>query len=424
MAYRTTPPANLRMTLLATSALVALAATLPVLTASDAAAAGFALKEQSAAAQGNAFAGATAGAEDVSYMFFNPAGLTRHQGQQAAVVLSYIMPQGETKNANGSVGGNPASGDAADDALVPAVYGMWSVNQDLKLALGINVPFGLTTKYDLGWAGRAYAIESSVESININPAVAYRINENLSVGFGLQAQRTDVTLSQQIPIGGPPAQDPLFEVKGDDWAYGFNLGVLFEPSPQTRFGVAYRGRIKQEISGTATFGPNATGANADLTTPDSATLGFYHDINEQWAVMGEVAWTGWSVFDQIVINMNTDIGLGTAAIVPEQWDDSWFAALGATWRPNESWTVRGGIAYDQTPLSDQFRSPRLTDEDRTWVSVGAKYQVSPAFSFDFGYTHIFIKDAHVNITLPPTPTLTADFENSVDIVTAQATLHF
>lgn len=420
MGYGTKPHAGRRAKLLGTSALVVFAGALCGLPSGDAVAGGFALKEQSATAQGNAFAGATAGAEDVSYMFFNPAGLTRHEGQQAAVVLSYIMPQGETNNANGGVGGNPASGDAADDALVPAVYGMWSLSPDLKLAIGVNVPFGLTTKYDLGWAGRYYAIESSVESININPAVAYRINKNISVGFGLQAQRTDATLSQQVPVAG----DPLFEVTGDDWAYGFNVGALFELSPQTRFGVGYRGRIKQDISGTATLGPGATGASVDLTTPDSATVGFYHDVNDEWAVMAEVAWTGWSVFDQVVINMDADLGLGTTVIVPEQWDDSWFAAAGATWRPNANWTLRAGIAYDQTPLSDQFRSPRLTDEDRTWVSVGARYQVSPNFSIDAGYTHIFIDDAHLNITLPPLPTLTADYENSVDIITAQATFRF
>ena len=410
----------LRARMLGTTALAAVAGALCALPADDAGAAGFALKEQSATALGNAFAGATAGAEDVTYMFFNPAGLTRHEGHQAAVVLSYIIPQGETNNANGGALGNPASGDAAEDALVPAVYGMWSVSPDLKLAIGVNVPFGLTTKYDLGWAGRYYAIESSVESININPAIAYRINENISVGFGLQAQRTEATLSQQVPFPG----DPLFEVKGDDWGYGFNVGVLFELSPQTRFGIGYRGRIKQELSGTATLGPGATGADVDLTTPDSATLGFYHDINEQWAVMGEVAWTGWSVFDQIVINMDSDIGPGTSVAIPEEWDDSWFGALGVTWRANDQWTLRGGIAYDQTPLSDQYRSPRLTDEDRTWVALGARYDVSPNFTIEAGYTHIFIKDAHLNITLGALPTLTADYENSVDIVTAQLTWRF
>jgi len=162
--------------------------------ASDASAAGFALKEQSAAALGNAFAGATAGAEDITYMFFNPAGLTRHEGHQAAVVLSYIIPKAETNDAVYVFGGSGVQ-DGGESALVPAAYFMWSLSPDLKLGLGINAPFGLKTDYDPTWAGRAYAIESEVKTININPTVAYKLNEMVSIGAGLQIQYADVTLS-------------------------------------------------------------------------------------------------------------------------------------------------------------------------------------------------------------------------------------
>ncbi|MDH3231753.1 MAG: outer membrane protein transport protein [Alphaproteobacteria bacterium] len=422
MPYRTIPSVSLRARLLGTSAVIALAASLNVAPSTDADAAGFALKEQSSAAQGNSFAGATAGAEDVTYMFFNPAGLTRHEGNQVAGVLTYIVPKGESNNAdgNGVSAAPPSTGDAAEDAFTGAAYGMWSLSPDLKLAIAVNVPFGLSTKYDRGWQGRLYAIESSVQSVNVNPTIAYRINETVSIGFGLQAQKTNVTLSSEVGAGN------LFEVEGDDWGYGFNLGALFELSPQTRIGVAYRSQVKHEISGDATLEAVGTaGAKADLTTPDSATLGIYHDINEQWAVMGEVAWTGWSTFDQVQINMDSDPGLGTTTVtIPQDWSDVWFAAIGASWRPNDTWTLRGGIAYDQTPLSNTYRSPRLTDEDRTWVSLGARYEVTPNFAIDAGYTHIFIKDANVDITLPPALTFTATYENSVDIITAQATWRF
>ena len=291
------------------------------------------------------------------------------------------------------------------------------------MAIGVNVPFGLSTEYDPTWAGRFYAIDSEITTININPSVAYRISPQFSVGVGLQAQFVDITLSQDVSGAGT-----IFKVDGDDWAFGFNLGALYEFSPQTRVGISYRSEIKQEISGTATLtGFGSTSADADLTTPDSASLGVYHDINDQWAVMGEVGWTGWSSFDQIQIDMAASAVtavVGTTVTVPEDWDDVWFFALGATWKPNAQWTVRAGAAFDQSPIPDSTRSPRIPGEDRTWIALGARYQVTPNFTIDAGYTHIFVKDSTVDITLAPAPTLTADFENSIDIITAQATFRF
>lgn len=394
--------------------------------AGNAHAAGFALKEQSAAALGNAFAGATAGAEDVTYMFFNPAGLTRHEDNQAALALSYIIPQGETNNAAGTIGVTPAggsasSGDAADDALVPAAYGMWSLSPDLKLAVGVNVPFGLTTDYDQTWAGRYHAVESSITAININPAVAYRVNETVSLGFGLQIQYADITLSNMVPVA--PLTDALFEVEGDDWAFGFNVGALFELSEATRIGVAYRSQIKQEISGTATLGAGSTSADADLTTPDSASVGVHHDLNDQWAVMGEVGWTGWSSFDEIRVVMGSNIGLGTVVVTPEDWDDVWFGAIGATWKPNGNWTLRGGLAFDQSPIPAARRTPRLTGEDRIWIALGAQFQPSPNFTIDAGYAHLFVDDVSLDVT-NGIGNFTATYENSVDILTVQGVLRF
>jgi len=281
MKDRTNPSSALRATLLRTSAVTALAAALGALPSSDAAAAGFALKEQSAKALGNAFAGATAGAEDVTYMYFNPAGLTRHDESQAAVVLSYIIPKGETNNATTSpnVGGEASSGDAAEDALVPAFYGMWSVSPDLKFAIGVNTPFGLTTKYSPTWAGRFDAVESAIMTVNVNPTVAYRFNESLSVGAGVQIQYIDGTLSNMSNLG-------LAEVNGNDWGYGANIGLLYEFSEATRIGVSYRSQISHTIKGDLTVGGAvASNANADFTAPDLFSIGAYHDYSETFAVM-------------------------------------------------------------------------------------------------------------------------------------------
>lgn len=400
-----------------------LAAALSFFPLAGADAGGFALKEQSTAAQGNAFAGATAGAEDVTYMFYNPAGLVRHADNQAAAILNYFAVQGETVDADAGLGGESTSGDAAVDAPVPAAYGMWSISPDLKLGIGINTPFGLKTEYSQTWAGRYHAVESDMETININPALAYRINDVVSIGAGLQIQKIDVTLSNMVDL---IIDDFLAEVTGDDWGYGATLGLLAELSDHTRVGFGYRSQVKHTIKGALTInGLLISDASADFTAPDMATAGIYHDINDRWAVMGELEWTRWSSFDELRV---VDGSGGLISQTPENWEDVWFLALGATWRPNGTWALRAGVGYDQAPIPDNRRTPRITDEDRIFVSLGAQVRPTPTVTIDAAYSHLFIKDGAINLpagyTDPGLPALTANYENSADILSVQAVFHF
>lgn len=297
--------------------------------------AGFAIKEQSPAALGNAFAGATAEAADIGYMFFNPAGLTRHDGHRALAGVSYILPKAEPENMTAStalgapIGGGNGGGDAADNALTPVLYGMASVSDRVKLGLGVNAPFGLKTGYDWGWAGRYHALDSELATVTVNPTLAIRATDWLSVGAGLQAQYADAKLTNAVDFGTigaaagipgaiPAAQDGFARVDGDDWGFGGSAGVLLEPREGTRIGAAYRSQVEHRLEGDADFVLDAagvgaalrgatgrfvdTGASARLTTPDTASLGIYHEIDERWAVMGEVQWTNWSVFQRLVVN--------------------------------------------------------------------------------------------------------------------------
>lgn len=406
---------GLRARLLAMTSLAGLCATAVALPAADANAAGYALKEQSAAAQGNSFAGATAGAEDVTYMFFNPAGLTRLEGHQTAVVLSYIAPSAKTNDANGGVGGTGVQ-DGGESALVPAAYFMWSLSPDLKLGVGINAPFGLKTEYDPTWAGRMYAIESELKTINLNPTIAYKLNDMVSIGAGLQIQYAEATLTNDLNGAGV-----IGKLEGDDIGYGITLGLLVEPSDQTRFGLGYRSQVKHKLDGDFTSIPLTDTVTAKLTTPDQITAGLYHDINEQWAVMAEIGWTNWSTFDEIRVKFD---GGAPDSVTPEDWENVWFGAVGVTWKASEKFALRGGLAFDQSPIPDATRTPRIPGEDRTWVSLGVNYAATPNFSIDAGYTHIFVDDSTVDVTYAPAPNLTATFENSVDILAIQGTFRF
>jgi long-chain fatty acid transport protein len=397
-------------------------------------ASGYALREQSASALGNAFAGATAGAEDLSYMFFNPAGLTRQSGSQIIGIGNVIIPRVKIHDARAStgggvpIGGNAGGRDAAEDAFVPVFYGLLDLQQSLgtkeniKLGLGVNVPFGLETDYRDGWLGRYYALHSKILAVNVNPAIAWEVVDGVSVAAGLQVQYMQARLTNAIDFGSigrafgvpgavPTQQDGVAKVDGNDIGYGFNLGVLYEPWAGTRVGAAYRSAIDQTLHGDGTVKLDNAGVgralsagglfrdggiNGNVTTPETASFGIYRQLSPEWAVMGEAAWTRWSRFEGLTIKF--DNPAQPNSVTDDDWEDTWFFALGATWRPNEAWTLRGGVALDQDPVPDSRRTPRIPTGDRYWLSFGAGYQPFTNIAIDFGYTHVFMQDASIDLS--------------------------
>ncbi len=423
-------------------------------------AAGFALKEQSSDAQGNAFAGATAGALDASYMFFNPAALAQLPGSQLSANLSYIAPQAEFKDGAASTGdGTPIAGtanadDIGDDALVPALYFSTPVADGLTFGVGLTAPFGLTTDNENGWVGRYHALDSSLLTININPALAFKATDWLSFGLGLQVQYIDTRLSNAIDFGSigaafgvpgaaPTAQDGEAILKADDWGYGITAGLLISPTEQTRIGVGYRSQIKHDAKGEADFqldgaGVGAalsgatgaftdTGIRADVTTPASLSLGAYHELSDQFALMAEVLWTDWSSFDELRIRFDNPAQGDN--VTDEKWEDTIFLAAGATWRPLNALALKVGVAYDQSPVPDEFRTPRLPDADRYWVSGGLDFDAFTWLRLSASYSHIFMDDGDIELSAAGTDNafrgnLSGTYENQIDIVTLSTTLRF
>ena len=397
-------------------------------------ASGYALREQSASALGNAFAGATAAAEDLSYMYFNPAALTRQSGTQVAPVVSVILPQLKMRDVGGRTGagtlisGNEGGRNAAEGNTIPALYGLldlqdaFSLEQNVKLGIGFNAPFGVETDYRDGWIGRYHALHSKVLAINANPALAWEIRPGMSVAAGLQAQYITARLTNAIDIGTigasrgisgslPGAQDGRGKVSGDDVGYGFTLGALWEPWAGTRIGAGYRSAIKHDLEGDANFelGGSAvartlngagllqdTSANAHVITPETVSFGIYQELSPKWAVMGEAQWTRWSRFDDLTVKFDNPVQ--PDSVSDQNWRDSWFLAAGLTWKPDDAWTLRGGVAWDQDPSGERRRTPRIPTEDRYWIAVGAGWRPASKLSFNLGYTHIFADDASINLT--------------------------
>lgn len=429
---------------------------------------GFALIEQGASGQGAAYAGAAAVGEDASTIFFNPAAMTRLSGQQV-VLAGHIVNvgfdykdsgQSSLPNTTTGIPDSPGSltgpgSDGGATNFVPNFYWAAQLENDLHVGVGVNVPFGLSTDYDEGWIGHYHGIKSEITAININPAMAWKATNTVSLGFGLSVQYIDVELTNDIysPVvcGGfcDSAGDSHLKLTADDTSIGWNAGVLWEVTQKDRIGVAYRSEIKHDVSGNADYTVDPTlnsfldnfvrptlppgftifesaTLNAAASMPETFSISYVRDINTNWSFLADWTWTGWDSLDTIDIVLTggapgQDPGLDLAFQNTNRF------SVGAHYKPGNNWIFRGGLAYDEAPVrSAELRSVRVPDNDRTWLSLGFGYEPSKSWSFDVGYSHLFIDDTPINNASRASSgaLLVGTYEASVDILSAGVNFNF
>lgn len=425
-------------------------------------AAGFALIEQSVSGLGSAFAGAAAHAEDATTVFFNPAGMTRLQGTQFIAGTHIVIPSAKFKNEGSThvlqgltgvplLGNN--GGDAGVAAGVPHVYLTHKLSDRVTVGIGVNVPFGLETDYKDKWVGRYHALNSEVMTMNINPSFAIKVNDHLSIGGGLSFQYINADLSNAIDFGtldasgffaplgipagalglSPQGADGFVDFSGNTWGFGYNIGALYEFNQNTRVGIAYRSQIRQSLDGKADFSRVPAGLaaaplfkdgdiEADITLPDNLSLSVYHRFNSRLALLADVTWTNWSVFDELRIEF--DNPFQPDAVVTTKWDDNFRYSLGLVYMPHEQWTIRTGVAFDETAIPDaEHRTPRIPGADRFWIAAGAGYRLFSNFTIDVGYAHLFVDDPKIG-KIPAGEDavrggLTGTYDANVNIISAQ-----
>ena len=466
----------------------------------------FALAEQNVMGLGNAFAGAAATAEDANTVWHNPAGLARLNFPQVEQAIHVIIPSAKFQNANSQHAlGQPlggSGGDAGGAAFVPNLYGSMAINDQWHVGIGINVPFGLKTDWDDGWLGRYQALKSEIKTINVNPSVSYKVTKDVLAGRRSELSahvkpRSPTTATTRpgwrratassprparfprsvIPalIGATSGLDSFSKVTGDDYAWGWNVGMMysFNGDPNldvgaARIGLAYRSKIKYDVRGSVNLcNPVATGAtpppgcvpqtiptltgalapfnpavagisnnintnpaynggvSLDLTMPDMASLSYYQKLNDQWDILGDVTWTGWSSIPELRIVRTDGPAAGASTVLPENFKDTWRFSAGFNYQYNEKTVLRAGVAYDQSPVNDIDRSARLPDNDRTWLTIGGRFKYSTTLNFDVGAAYIFVKDGSINNSGNPASIaanglINGDFNNNVVVVSAQA----
>ncbi|MBO7483537.1 MAG: outer membrane protein transport protein [Alphaproteobacteria bacterium] len=363
---------------------------------------GYQLQEYSATNAGRAFAGAGIVGDDYSAIAFNPAGMTlKKTGAQLGVMaidihsnvhgyLEHETSHAVTKGKRGMIRSLKA---------IPHGFMQYAFAENWRAGLGLYVPFGLGTYYNKAWFGKTHALNSEIETIDINPSLAWKPFSWLSVGGGAIFERMEARLTNDIGPNG------YSDMNADGWGHGWNAGVMIEPAKGTRFGVAYRSKVVQDIKGkhylkhpNPAIGFKKGISSTKLVDPEHIQFTAYQELGK-WGLSAMARWTRWSRFNLLSID-STALAkvspLATPSQVDENWRNTWTFSGGVDYHYCKNLTFRTGLAFDQGAVKNaEHRTARVPDTDRWIASVGASYMKNN-WQFDLSYFHMFWHKAHVN----------------------------
>ncbi|RSD31988.1 outer membrane protein transport protein [Vibrio pectenicida] len=382
-------------------------------------AAGFQLAEYSATGLGRAYAGEAAIADNASAQWRNPAMLTYLQGTQVSLGAIYVNPNVDVNGTvDGSISANPtlptsnaASSDFADDAIIPNFYLSHKYSDQIAVGFALGTNYGMETNLENDFAAAHFGNQASVTTIEANLNAAYQLNQRWSVGGGLRYVMGEGSFGAKTPennIIGQSGMTPISAPKGtvlkymegDDTAWGWQVGTAWQINQDHRIGFSYKSEVQLKLEGYATgFGFDSSLSNGnrdngtmDLALPATAELASFHQLTEKFAIHTSINWTDWSSFEKLEAQLDT---FGSQMVKVENWQDNYRVALGATYQLEPKLTLRTGIAYDTSAVSDKNRTITIPETDRTWLSLGASYTFTKQLTLDGGLTYILAKDTPI-----------------------------
>ncbi len=402
---------------------------------STAFAAGFQLTEQSSLGAGRAYAGAGIVGDDLSAVHYNPAGMTLLEGTRFQAGGVWIGINADYDGNDGTSENGRLKGQ-----MIPAGYVTHQVNDKVWLGFAMTVPYGMGTEYDRNWEGNQRGTSAKIYTFDMNPNIAYKVSDFISIGGGISVQYAKAKLGMgmgEIPNMGGIGHAKL---EADSWDWGYNLGIMISPTDKLRFGLAYRSAIKHDADGHTDLSNSqllnslvgldsvTVGSEASLKTPDTIMLTGTWEATEKLRLSGLIRWANWSNFDKLKINNGVSNGMlsliNNAAsnaiqgmlisgqidqsqamalqgylagaqgqlkqtVIENDWQDTWLFSIGADYKINSDFTVRGGIAYETSPIDDQStRMAVIPDTDRLWLSLGASWYATKDLQFDVGATYL------------------------------------
>lgn len=414
---------------------------------STALAAGFQLTEQSSLGAGRAYAGAGIVGDDLSAVHYNPAGMTLLEGTRFQAGGVWIGINADYKGKSGDSENGRLKGQ-----MIPAGYVTHQVNDQIWLGFGMTVPYGMGTEYSRDWEGRDRGTSAKIYTFDMNPNIAWKVSEYISVGAGVSVQYAKAKLGMGMKTPASLNKFGLGEkdiahakVEADSWDWGYNLGIMISPTDTLRFGLAYRSAIEHEAEGDVKLsnfsseisqllgegltsllaGGYTMGTSATLETPDTVMLTGTWEATDKLRLSGLIRWANWSNFDELTLNNDLSSGVASAlesqlgqsiggiigqdnggsvlgpaiagqlvdgmktTTLENKWKDTWLFSIGADYRINDAFTVRGGVAYETSPIDHQeTRMAVIPDTDRVWLSLGASWYPTQDLQFDIGGTYL------------------------------------
>ncbi|MCX5892318.1 MAG: OmpP1/FadL family transporter [Deltaproteobacteria bacterium] len=371
---------------------------------------GFALYE--AGARSSALAGAVvARADDLSAIFYNPAGLVQLPGFQVMGGFSFIVPRDEIVTHFGGVDTRTLMDSQV--STIPHFFASYQAADRIWLGLGLNSPFGLGVKYNDNWPGSANLLQAQLQTLNINPTLAVKITDYLAAGAGLDLMYLNIKLQRVLPL--PLLGPQTLHLDGDTWGVGFNLGLHLKPCDWLSMGVSYRSQVKQQVDGPAKFQPLNTlngGVGGSIILPDTIFSGIMVRPLKNLSVEAGAYWTHWSLFRNF--DLKFDNTLGTLS-ERKNWHDTWRGQLGVEYRALPWLDLRAGYAYEHDPMPDRYVDYLVPSTDRRHnFACGAGFRWR-ALTMDLAYTLVVMPDRTVNTSLA-TGVLPSDFQGRLSHV--------
>jgi long-chain fatty acid transport protein len=385
---------------------------------------GFAIYEWSAGgvAMGEAYMFAE---DDPSLLAYNPAGITRLQGSWIGGGLSYINPRGRV-DFHGAMAGGETWSNTEAPGYVPNFYYVKQQSDKLWWGVGVFTRFGNSTEYEPTWPGRYNSYLAKITGVTIQPTIAYKVTDKLSLAAGADINYIKLDIKKKIPqerlidVAGP---DVDFELTGDNIAWGWLLGLNYDITDSTSFAAVYRSKITQNMDADANLSLSflSTGAHGTVTLPDSLTLGIGHKFNDKTRIELGAIYTKWSTYDKLEITFDKNLPTSTDI---KNWKDVWRYQFGIEHKLNDTWSIMGGYAYDNSPMPDETMDFMVPTGDRQTISIGFKKR-SENSELAFAWGYMWIKDRIVEgYKYSPDPTDYADVrDNTAHILSLSYTVH-
>ncbi|TYD06507.1 long-chain fatty acid transporter FadL [Enterobacter sp. Z1] len=386
--------------------------------------AGFQLNEFSSSGLGRAYSGEGAIADDAGNASRNPALIMMFDGPTFSAGAIFVDP-GVDISGRSPTGASLKADNIAPTAWVPNLHFVAPINDQFGWGASVTSNYGLATEFNNNYAAGAYGGKTDLETLNLNLSGAYRLDNHWSFGVGFDAVYAKAKIERYagdlgkvvagsgalppIPglaqqVAGIPADTQIAYLKGDEWGFGWNAGILYEIDKNNRYGLTYRSEVKIDFDGDyksslpsaynqilGSFGlpmgtdGRTTGGSLSLHLPEMWELSGYNKVAPQWAVHYSLTYTSWSQFQELkATNSNGD----TLFYKDESFRDAYRIALGTTYYMDDNWTFRTGIAFDDSPVPADKRSISIPDQDRFWLSAGATYAFNKDASIDAGISYM------------------------------------